>query len=317
MAQLGAQARSAAAAGEPVPDSVLASLVFEAINTLDKTDFPGGYVIDGFPATESQAQALEKLLTGYVPPPPPAPAPRGKAKATVAPTPAEQAAPPPVSGLTAVLRIAVSADEAARRAAGVRIDPETDMRYHLELHPPPNDPVVLARLVTPDAASMAHMQAAATAWESAQPALEQWFGKFAQPLLRNVDGLPAENDVTKEALSAVDDAAAVKKKREDEKAAAEAAAAEAAQQAAAAAEAARASALAAAAAKLAQPAAPAAPEKPGKPGARAPSPAPPPVTETPEEVVAKEEAAKAEAERKAAEAKSELAVHLFDRMQCL
>ena len=189
-AQLGAQAHAAAAAGEPVSDTLLAALVLEAIHAVDSAAFPGGYVIDGFPATEQQAQALEKLLTGYVPPPPPAPVPKGKAKATVAPTPAELAAAAPVSGLTAVLRITLAADEGARRMAGLRFDLQTGTRYHLELKPPPSDPAVLGGWFPADATVAQFGRSNGV--DAAQAPLEQWFGKFAQPLLHPSTVRPQE-----------------------------------------------------------------------------------------------------------------------------
>ena len=47
--------------GRLVPDEVVIDVLMEAVETAKKTQ-PGGYVLDGFPRTFRQAEALEKVL---------------------------------------------------------------------------------------------------------------------------------------------------------------------------------------------------------------------------------------------------------------
>ena len=47
--------------GRLVPDAVVIDVVMEAVEAAKKTN-PGGYVLDGFPRTFRQAEALEKVL---------------------------------------------------------------------------------------------------------------------------------------------------------------------------------------------------------------------------------------------------------------
>ena len=47
--------------GKLVPDQVVIDVLMEAVETAKKTH-PGGYVLDGFPRTFRQAEALEKVL---------------------------------------------------------------------------------------------------------------------------------------------------------------------------------------------------------------------------------------------------------------
>lgn len=57
--ELGKDAGTYMNAGTLVPDSVVISLILERLAQLDGG---GGYILDGFPRTEAQAQALEEAL---------------------------------------------------------------------------------------------------------------------------------------------------------------------------------------------------------------------------------------------------------------
>ena len=57
--ELGRRARAIMEAGELVPDDVVIGLIRERIGS---TDAAGGFVLDGFPRTIAQAQALRRLL---------------------------------------------------------------------------------------------------------------------------------------------------------------------------------------------------------------------------------------------------------------
>jgi adenylate kinase len=56
---LGRRAKAIMEAGELVPDDVVISLIHERLGRGDAT---GGFVLDGFPRTVEQAQALDRLL---------------------------------------------------------------------------------------------------------------------------------------------------------------------------------------------------------------------------------------------------------------
>lgn len=56
---LGKQAKSTMEAGQLVPDALIINLIRE---TLGAGSFPGGWVLDGFPRTVAQAQALDTML---------------------------------------------------------------------------------------------------------------------------------------------------------------------------------------------------------------------------------------------------------------
>src|SRR5712691_9943206 len=56
---LGVQAKSVMEAGELVPDDLMVELIGER---LSQPDARNGFILDGFPRTVDQAQALERLL---------------------------------------------------------------------------------------------------------------------------------------------------------------------------------------------------------------------------------------------------------------
>ncbi len=59
--ELGRKAKNFLDSGELVPDSVVTDIVAERIN---KEDGGGGFLLDGFPRTLPQAEALDKILSG-------------------------------------------------------------------------------------------------------------------------------------------------------------------------------------------------------------------------------------------------------------
>src|SRR3990172_10917941 len=66
---LGQEADRFVRAGDLVPDAVMIGIVAER---LQQKDAARGFVLDGFPRTIAQAEALEAVLAGLDPPPPPA-----------------------------------------------------------------------------------------------------------------------------------------------------------------------------------------------------------------------------------------------------
>lgn len=104
--ELGKQADGYMKRGELVPDELVIAMIIERIG---KDDCQYGFMLDGFPRTRPQAEALDRALSG----------------AGVA--------------LDAVVLIKVPDELIVQRITGRRNDPETGEIYHLEFRPPPGD----------------------------------------------------------------------------------------------------------------------------------------------------------------------------------
>jgi adenylate kinase len=109
---LGKQADGFMKAGQLVPDDVVIGMVIERIGKPDAAD---GFMLDGFPRTRPQAEALDAAL----------------AKAAQA--------------LDRVLLLEVPDGLIVERIVGRRSDPVTGAIYHLKFNPPP--PEIADRLV--------------------------------------------------------------------------------------------------------------------------------------------------------------------------
>ena len=103
---LGKEAEKFMTAGKLVPDEVVIGLVDERLN---QDDAKKGFILDGFPRTVPQAEALQQLLDK-----------RGMP-------------------LQYVLQIDVSRDLLLERATLRRIDKRSGQIYHLKYNPPPPD----------------------------------------------------------------------------------------------------------------------------------------------------------------------------------
>jgi len=103
---LGIQARAYMDRGEYVPDELVVRMVMDRLAQPDASE---GFILDGFPRTVPQAQALETAL--------------------------EQAGQP----LTAVLKFAISDDMAVRRLSNRWTCPMCKRTYNMEFKPPAND----------------------------------------------------------------------------------------------------------------------------------------------------------------------------------
>lgn len=103
---LGLEAASFMEAGKLVPDSVVIGLIEERLKLPDAAK---GFLLDGFPRTVPQAEALEALLT------------RGGL------------------ALDAVVQIDVPREALVERAVLRRTDKRTGQIYHLKYNPPPPD----------------------------------------------------------------------------------------------------------------------------------------------------------------------------------
>ena len=110
--ELGKAADGYMKAGKLVPDDVVIGMILERVAKLDCAK---GFMLDGFPRTLPQAEALDEAMT----------------KANVK--------------LDAVVLIEVPDQLLEERACGRRTDPETGVIYHLKYNPPPAE--VADRLV--------------------------------------------------------------------------------------------------------------------------------------------------------------------------
>ncbi|HWX44404.1 MAG TPA: adenylate kinase [Solirubrobacteraceae bacterium] len=107
--KLGREAQRYMKAGDLVPDEVIVGMITERIGAADARD---GFLLDGFPRNESQADALGKALGAFD------------------------------RQLTAALLIEVADDEVVRRLAGRRVCVKNPTHiYHVELDPPKHEGV--------------------------------------------------------------------------------------------------------------------------------------------------------------------------------
>ena len=104
---LGSEARGYMEAGLLVPDEVIIGLISER---LQEPDAVSGLLLDGYPRTIAQAEALAE-----------------------------------VAKVSVVISIEVPDDAIVERIVGRRMDPETGMIYHIRFNPPPTE--ISARVV--------------------------------------------------------------------------------------------------------------------------------------------------------------------------
>lgn len=105
--ELGTKAKRYMDAGELVPDEVIIGMIVQRVGDTDARD---GFLLDGFPRNEAQADALARALGGLD------------------------------RRLTAVLAIEVSDEEVVRRLAGRRVCVRNPGHiYHVELDPPKHE----------------------------------------------------------------------------------------------------------------------------------------------------------------------------------
>jgi adenylate kinase len=105
---LGRKAQEYMDAGELVPDDVIVAMVADRLQQGDAQD---GFILDGFPRTIEQAEALEKQLSEL-----------GRR-------------------VTAALLIDVPDEEVIRRLAGRRVCVKSGHNYHVEFDPPKHEGV--------------------------------------------------------------------------------------------------------------------------------------------------------------------------------
>ena len=115
MTPLGVKVKSYMDKGELVPDETVVEMVSER---LSHPDCENGFILDGFPRTLSQAEALDKILKGL-----------GK----------------PIS---AVINLVISDEEIVRRVSGRLVCPTCQATYHKTMNPPKN-PGICDKCATP------------------------------------------------------------------------------------------------------------------------------------------------------------------------
>lgn len=154
---LGKEAEKFMTAGKLVPDEVVIGLVDERLNAADAEN---GFILDGFPRTTAQAEALEGLL-----------ARRG--------TP-----------LNAAIQIDVAKDLLVERATLRRIDKRTGQIYHLKYSPPPPDADLEQRADDREETVRRRLDEYDAMTAALLPFYEQ------RGLLRRVDGVGSPEEVT-------------------------------------------------------------------------------------------------------------------------
>ncbi len=109
--ELGKKAKEYMDAGKLVPDDLIIGIIEEKLKELDGKDI----ILDGFPRTIPQAEALERML------------------------------PHVGRKLDAVILFDVPDEVVIERISGRRIDPKTGKVYHIKYNPPPPDVEVIQR----------------------------------------------------------------------------------------------------------------------------------------------------------------------------
>lgn len=162
--KLGLEAESFMNAGKLVPDEVVIGLVAER---LEAPDAQAGFILDGFPRTVAQAEALNALLVS-----------RG--------TP-----------LDAVVQIDVARDLLVERATLRRTDKRTGHIYHLKYNPPPPDADLEHRVDDREETVRARLDQ----YDAMTAALLPHYTR--EGLLRRVDGVGKPNEVTERLLESL------------------------------------------------------------------------------------------------------------------
>jgi adenylate kinase len=157
--KLGIEADEHMKAGRLVPDELTIAMVLERIQ---KPDCANGFMLDGFPRTRPQAEALDKAL-----------ADAGKV-------------------LDVVVLIEVPDMLLEERAVGRRTDPQTGTIYHLKYNPPPADIVDRLQHRKDDTAEAVKNRLSKYHSETA-PVIPFY---MAKGILKRVDGNATPDEVT-------------------------------------------------------------------------------------------------------------------------
>ncbi|MGZ5317931.1 MAG: adenylate kinase [Actinomycetota bacterium] len=170
---LGVKARGFMDRGEYVPDDVVVEMVMDR---LDEPDAEKGFILDGFPRTVPQAEALSRAL--------------------------ERAERP----LVAVLMFAISDEMAVRRLSNRWTCPTCKRTYNMEFKPPATDQVCdldqteLERRADDDELTVRRRLAV---YDEQTELLEAFYRE--RGLLHEIDAEAREDDVTQRMLAELED----------------------------------------------------------------------------------------------------------------
>ncbi len=161
--RLGLQAAEYMTKGLLVPDELVVGLIEERLR---KPDAKAGFVLDGFPRTVPQAEALDKTLKALG------------------------------QSIDHVVEVDVPHEMLVERAVGRRTDKRTGQIYHLKYNPPPPDAELEHRVDDQSETVLQRLQT----YDKMTSALLPYYE--AKGLLRKVDGVGKPSEVT-ERLQAV------------------------------------------------------------------------------------------------------------------
>jgi adenylate kinase len=161
---LGIEAARFMNAGELVPDAVVIGLVAERVSAPDAAK---GFILDGFPRTVAQAEALALVLDRRAEP------------------------------ISAVLQIDVPRELLMERATLRRTDKRTGQIYHLKYNPPPLDAELEHRADDREETVITRLDQ----YDAMTAALLPHYAKLG--VLQRVDGVGEPAEVTRRILSAL------------------------------------------------------------------------------------------------------------------
>lgn len=164
--ELGRTAKEYMDRGDLVPDEVIVGVIAERIDSSEALD---GFILDGFPRTTPQAEALDAKLTEL-----------GRA-------------------VTAVLLIDVSDDEVVRRLGGRRTCEENGHVFHVEFEPPEREGICdidgSPLIVRDDDKPEVIRKRLATYHEKTEPLVSYY---DSRSVLRRIDGEAAPEEVAEQ-----------------------------------------------------------------------------------------------------------------------
>ena len=167
--EIGIEAKKYLDQGNLVPDKMTNDIVWEI---LSKKDYPNGFMLDGYPRTRAQAEALDEMLCRLN------------------------------IGLTSVINVDVKDDVLLHRMAGRRVCPSCGHTYHTDFHPPKTEGICdycgNELIQRPDDLEESVMNRLAIYNEKTKPLLDYYDEK---QLLVVIDGEQATNKVFHDIIS--------------------------------------------------------------------------------------------------------------------
>jgi adenylate kinase len=161
--ELGREAKQYMNEGKLVPDELIIRVIMERLDSGEADD---GFLLDGFPRTTPQAEALQQALDGL-----------GRS-------------------LTAALLIDAPDEEVVRRLSGRRVCSKNGHVYHVEFDPPKNDDVCDqdgSRLIQRDDDKPETIAKRLAVYHEQTEPLIAWYDE--RGLLRRFDGTRSPEDV--------------------------------------------------------------------------------------------------------------------------